>query len=363
MTLSDNLEGARKLKEIVSQVGLPELVARLSAEKATDADLERLIAFMSEQITDYDPDEPSIEGFALTREVPSKYAEILEKSKAALEEAQNARQARGELSAAEQRTFELRQELLRVLEQYTRLWPYIIVSRLVDVLPELDITPDNAGIAEALENLKSMDMFDRREADHFLLLLTTADPLGIFLRGFVLIEAALNDCFREFLARPINLYKELDLYISGKIKLGYALGFLSDQEKAFLSGLNAERNKLVHEKESAARVLRHVFDAARERQLWARFIAVPSMARNWPAYDESKFPTNLKVMLITVWFLLNHRSNQLKKLRLAPLDESLKQNKVERQLLGAFAGLAVKAGPKIAAALADESGRERTAEA
>jgi hypothetical protein len=192
------------------------------------------------------------------------------------------------------------------------------------------------------------------------LLASTTDPLGIFLRGFVLVEGALNDCFREFLARPLNLFDDLDLYISGKIKLGHALGFLTGEEKTFLSALNRQRNQLVHENEGAARTPRHIFDAEQERSLWTLFRAVPSMSGGLPVYDAAAFPDSLKTMLVTTWLFLNRRSVDLKNARLVPLDDTLRINRLEGEIFSALATMLVRITPSVAQAIRSQGSLSAT---
>lgn len=236
---------------MIAQVGgrLKELRKRINAVDMTDPQaIDSVIADVSEQIADYDPDDVPFTGLTLTRDICDEDLQLLREANAKLQSTRDALDTAGELGDAERQAIARALELLRIIEQYIRLVPYLIMESILESLSKMSVEPGSPGVNQAVETLKKLDVFDRREAEHLAHFMTTLDPLGIFLRGFVLIEASLNRCFQEFLARPLNLYAELDLYISGKIKLAYALGFLNAEERELLSALNKERNKLVHEK-------------------------------------------------------------------------------------------------------------------
>jgi len=299
--------------------------------------------------SNYDPaQQPFSDNFGLLLSpVPEAYEKALgdlRKSIRRLEQ-RAVEQKKGE----EARPFiERAQRLVEKTEQRIRLRSYGTLKRIVDWLANADIEPDEAAINQYRKSLEDADFYDRREREHLSLLVTTPDPLGVILRGFTLLEGLLDECFQKVLARPIDLYNQFKMYFGDKVNLGHALGFVSEEERSFFIALNRERNKLVHQRATGDRSPRHIFEVEQERNLWALFVAIPSMAREWPKYDAGRHLMYLKLMLLTSYFFLYNLGRHLEGHRLPVLNYDSVRSPLEREAYGALAFCLIRLIPKVA---------------
>lgn len=315
------------------------------------------VAFMRD-IEDYDSAEPPLnEAYAkaFARFQGPLHTEEFKKAEAMLAAAHQV----AELPAEDRKRLVKIQGIVDDLKRFLSAIPFWYYKQVARIYAEIEpeITADT--LANVQQLLETQSLSDQAETEHFNAMLGEDEPLAILLRGHVLIENALDLVISRFLARPMNLHKELDIYFSGKVKLAYAFGILSDPERQMLTLLNRKRNSLVHQEHPELRnVPRYRFTVDEERELWTRFRETIGTIGPWPAYNGSKFPMFLKLALVTTLFRLTGRSNAIGPYKLREMDEQFREHTLTSHMGAGIAVFIVKVVPKLVRALRGNESRE-----
>ena len=119
----------------------------------------------------------------------------------------------------------------------------------------------------------------------------------------------------------MDLFRELELFFSKKVKLAVMLGILSSSEAKLLKALNTLRNDLAHTKRRFPDVSPPDFKLTwrHEKAIWSEFIRNEAVKGEWPVYDKDKFPQHLRFIYIRVYLLLAQRESLLKERRLTSI--------------------------------------------
>lgn len=135
---------------------------------------------------------------------------------------------------------------LAALDKFLKKWPVFIIKRVLIKLAEAETETTPEMLNQVRVAFAKSDVVNRSEIKHFLNLLTTDDPLGIILRGHVLIENELDKCIVSSFIHPQRLHDDLKLFYAEKVRLAFALGLINEKERVMLNSLGKVRNGLVH---------------------------------------------------------------------------------------------------------------------
>lgn len=254
------------------------------------------------------------------------------------------------------------EETLAQIKKLLLALPFLRHKMIARGLAEMD-PPVSAGepLEQVRRALAAEDVHGKAETEHLIAMLSTDDPLGIMLRGHVLVENALDLIMSRYLARPMNLHDELQLYFAGKVKLAYGLGILSEPEKEMLKIINKKRNRLVHEEPAELRSRpRYTFTISEEREVWTRFRDTIGKVGPWPEYDQAKFPLYLKIAVLGTAFRLTKRSNDIRDHKLGIMDDRFREPTLSAHYSAAVTILIVKLIPKLKQALRDSDMAQQT---
>ena len=197
------------------------------------------------------------------------------------------------------------------MDKFLQKWPIFIMKQVLIKLASADTEPTAEMIEQVRATFDKTDVVDKSEVRHFLHLLMTEDPLGIMLRGHVLVENALDQCLAAAFVNPQRLHDDLKMFYAEKVKLAFALGLISDNERRLLNGLGSVRNALVHYEANTKKTKpRYFMTAVEEGRLWRQFRDL-EIRGPWPEYDQATFPSHLKIMLTGLFMLLATRSQKI----------------------------------------------------
>jgi len=195
----------------------------------------------------------------------------------------------------------------------------IAVIRLIvraDKAPEVPKVGD-----DFLDRFGAMSAKERAGVEYILRMIESEDAFGVVVRAHVLLETALDSCIYSYVPNPMDLFDELELFFSKKVKLAVMLGIISSDEAKLLRTLNSLRNDLAHAKRRFPDVSSPDFKLTwqREKTIWAEFIRNESVKGEWPEYDKDKFPQYLRYIYIRVYLLLAQRESLVKERRLTSI--------------------------------------------
>jgi len=227
------------------------------------------------------------------------------------------------------------------IRTYVRGRPLLLAQKVIRKLASLDIEVTQEQLAEIRARIEASSAREKGEYKHVFALTTTSDPLGTMLRGHVLLENEVEGCINAYLARPLDLYKKLEVFFDQKLRLARSLGIISDAEYALLKRVNVIRNNLAHPQDK-----QYTFSQGEEKSLWDQFTAVPTLAGNWPEYRPGEDLRWLKLILVGTYSMLSNRKELLEKRRLPSLDDELRTDPLVRELYNAYTQVLVRLIPK-----------------